>query len=184
MRPATLAGVRWIVLIVLGAAAVGVLEANRVLVAPALLAVQGLGSYLLVQMAEHRRAGGEADLAAADRAALLLSAGTAVLAVTLALLTPIVGPVLLGAGVPADPWLVLGWGTMAVGVAWTMPYTSLAAVHGQAHRVVWIRVGDATLSLAAVAAVLVAGGALVWVPYVLGAAALVGAAFQRWSLRR
>lgn len=184
VRPGTLAGVRWLILVVLGAAAVGVLEANRVLVAPALLAVQGLGSYLLVQMSEHRRGGGEADVARADRAAVLLASGTTVLAVLLALATPLLGPLLLGPDVPADPWLVLGWGTMAIGVAWTMPYTSLAAVHGKAHRVVWIRLGDASVSLVLVAVLLGVGGNVVWVPYLLGAAALAGAAVQRWSLTR
>ncbi len=186
IRPGTLAVIRWLVLVVAGAAAVGSLEANRVLVAPALLAVQGLGSFLLVHMAEERRAGGSGDLGKADRIAGLLGGGTVAMALLLTAATPWISPLLLGPEVPVDPLMVLGWGTMAIGVALTLPYSSLAAVHGGAHRVVLIRAIDAAFSIALAWWLLAAWGdaGVPLVPFALGLAALVGAVVQRWTLRR
>jgi O-antigen/teichoic acid export membrane protein len=172
LRPGLLTAMRLLVGVAAGLAAVGLLEAARVYVAPALLAVSGLTSFLFVRYAKDRDHPLAAVLHRADLTVGALVAGTVVLgAVGLALL-PWLGPLLFG--VHPDAAVVVGWLAFTVAVAATTPYGSLAAVHGGQRRVFSIRLGDSLLSLAGVAVLLLAGASPGWAPYVLAGGALLG----------
>lgn len=172
LRPGLLTAMRLLVGVAAGLAAVGLLEAARVYVAPALLAVSGLTSFLFVRYARDRDHPLSAVLRRADLTVGVLVAGTVVIgAIGLALL-PWLGPLLFG--VDPDAGVVVGWLAFTVAVAATTPYGSLAAVHGGQRRVFAIRLGDSLLSLAGVALVLLAGTSPGWVPYVLAGGALLG----------
>lgn len=180
IRPLTLTVARLLVVVVAGTAAVGALEAARVFTAPALLFVQGIGSFLLAVYAADRRAPIRVAVRKADRAMLGLLAASLVIGVAATALVGMFGSVITGGRYILDPVAVAGWAVFAGSVAAAMPYASLAAVRGRQAWVVGLRAVDAVLSVAAVAAAL-------WlldlrpsfVPFGVAAGAFIGAAFQR-----
>ena len=185
IRPATLTAARLLVAVAAGSAAVGQLEAARVFTAPALLFVQGVGSFLLATYAAERDAPAATAVRGADRAAgLLLLASVALGGAATVLAVPL-GAAVTGGRYPLDPVAVAGWAAVAAAVACVMPYASLAAVRGRQAAVVLLRLVDAALSVAAVVAVL-------WwlrtgwefVPFAVAAGALVGAVLQRFVVLR
>lgn len=185
VRPSTLTLARVLVAVVVGSAAVGQLEAARVYMAPALLLVQGTGSFLLASYAAGKRGPIAGALRRADLAtALLLGASLAMGAVATAL-TGVLGPLVSGNAYDIDPVAVAGWAVFAAAVAATMPYASLAAVRGRQSVVVGLRLCDAALSVGAAACV------LRWtdwgpsaVPFAIAAGAFVGAGLQRAAVAR
>jgi hypothetical protein len=172
LRPGLLTAMRLLVGVAAGLAVVGLLEAARVYVAPALLAVSGLTSFLFVRYARDRDHPLGAVLRRADLTVGALVAGTVVMGVIGVALLPWLGPLLFG--VHPDAGVVIGWLAFTVAVAATTPYGSLAAVHGGQRRVFAIRLGDSLLSLAGIAVVLLLGASPGWVPYVLAGGALLG----------
>lgn len=172
LRPALLTVVRLLVGAFAGLAAVGLLEAARVYVAPALLAVGGLTSFLFVRYAHDRGRPIRAIVRRADLTVLVLVAGTAVLGVIAVLLLPWLGPILFTVQPPTDA--VIGWLAFTAAVAATTPYGTLAAVHGGQRQVFGLRLADSLVSVAAVVALLLTAGTVVWVPVVLAAGALLG----------
>lgn len=180
IRPTTLTVARLLVVVVAGTAAVGALEAARVFTAPALLFVQGIGSFLLALYAADRRAPVRVAVRRADRAMLGLLAASLVIGAAATGLTGVFGSVITGSRYSLDPVAVAGWAVFAASVAAAMPYASLAAVRGRQAWVVGLRAVDAVLSISAVAAAL-------WlldlrpsfVPFGVAAGAFIGAAFQR-----
>lgn len=183
VRPTTLNLSRWLVLVAAGAVAVGQLEASRLLVAPAMLLVQGLGSYLFASYAADRAAQPAALLARADRAAVVMLGGSLLVTGVVVVALPLVAP-LLGADYRLPLGAVLGWGCYAGSCAAVLPYGSLAAVRGRQVAVLGIRVADAGLGLAAVVAlVLVLGVTPDATPWLLAGGSFVGGALCRRLLR-
>lgn len=178
LRPGVLTAMRLLVGAAAGLTAVGLIEAARVYVAPALLAVSGLTSFLFVRYAKDRERPLRELLGRADRTVLALLAGTVALGAVGVLLLPWLGPLLFG--VAPDAWVVVGWLAFTAAVAATTPYGSLAAVHGGQRRVFGLRLADSLLSLAAVAVLLLAGGQPGWAPLVLAGGALLGGAAIRF----
>jgi O-antigen/teichoic acid export membrane protein len=175
VRPTMLNGARWLVLLAAGSAALGELEAARVFVAPAMLLVQGVASYLFASYAADHDQQISVLLRRADHAAVTMLAGCSVLAVVAALAVAPLGPVLTGGGFDLAVTAVLGWGAYAASCAAVLPYGSLAAVRGAPGRVLALRVLDSTASLLAVAvAVLAVGMSASWVPWVLSAGSFLG----------
>ncbi len=154
VRPTTLNLTRWLVVVAAGTAAVGQLEASRLVVAPAMLLVQGLGSYLFASYAADRAAPASTLLARADRAALVMLLGALVVTLAVVVVLPLVGP-LLGSGYRLSLLAVLGWGCYAGSCAAVLPYGSLAAVRGRQAAVLGLRVADAALALVAVSTALI-----------------------------
>lgn len=169
--PARQWGARVIVAAAAGLAAVGTLEANRMLVAPVLLAVQGLGSAILVTYSREFRIDPSRLLRSADRDALVLFFG-AILAVGAILpAAPILGQLLLGSTELVDPRAIIGWGLVAVGIAASLPFATLTSVAGVPRTVVGIRLIDLVLSLVGVWALMATTDprqSYVWAPAVLG----------------
>jgi O-antigen/teichoic acid export membrane protein len=175
VRPTTLNAARWVVLLAAGHAAVGELEAARVFVAPAMLLVQGVASYLFASYAADRDQPVPVLLRRADRAAVTMLAGCSLMAVAAAVTAPLLGPILTGGRFDLSVLAVLGWGAYAASCAAVLPYGSLAAVRGAPARVLALRVVDSTVAVLATAlAVLAMGMPFSWVPWVLSAGSFLG----------
>jgi O-antigen/teichoic acid export membrane protein len=175
VRPTMLNGARWVVLLAAGHAAVGELEAARVFVAPAMLLVQGVASYLFASYAADRDQPVPVLLRRADRAAVTMLAGCSLLAVAAALAVPVLGPVLTGGRFELAVAAVVGWGVYAASCAAVLPYGSLAAVRGAPGKVLALRVLDSTVAvLVTLLAVLAMGMPWMWVPWVLAGGSFLG----------
>ncbi|TXK17734.1 hypothetical protein [Homoserinibacter sp. GY 40078] len=172
LRPGLLTVVRLSVGAAAGLAAVGLLEAARTYVAPALLAVGGLTSFLFVRYAHDRGTAIRATLRRADLTVVALVGGTVLLGVIALALLPWAGPLLFAVEPPTGA--VIGWLAFTAAVAATTPYGSLAAVHGRQRRVFLLRLTDTVISAIAVIVLLVLGGDPVLVPVVLAGGALLG----------
>jgi O-antigen/teichoic acid export membrane protein len=180
IRPSTLTAARALVAIAAGSAAVGQLEAARVYMAPALLFVQGIGSFLLVVYAADRDTSTAQALRKADRAVLALLGASLVMGVAATALVGRFGRLVSGADYDIDPLATAGWAAFAASVAAGMPYASLAAVRGRQAWVMLLRLVDALLSVGAVAGALwLLGGLPATVPFAVAGGAFLGAVFQR-----
>lgn len=164
VRPTMLNVVRWTVLAVAGAAAVGELEAARVYVAPAMLVVQGFGSYLLSSYAASSDHTIRSLLARADRAAAIMLGATLGASLLSVLALPLLGPMITGGSFDLDVVAVIGWAFYAGSCAAVLPYGSLAAVRGRPGRVFGIRVTDSVLSIGLLVVALQLGTSTQWAP--------------------
>ncbi len=182
LRPGLLTGVRSLVGVAAGLAAVGLLETARVYVAPALLLIGGLSSFLFVAFARDRDGPLAPRRRRADRAVLVLLSATGVMSLVGLALLPWAGPLLFG--VQPDVVSVLGWLAYAASVAAVTPYGSLAATRGRQARVFAIRASDTVAGLAGVAVLLVAGGPPAVAPLVLAATSLAGGLGIRFLVLR
>lgn len=181
VRPTALNLARWLVLLAAGQAAVGELESARVIVAPAMLLVQGLGSYLFSSYAADRHHGATVLLQRADRGAVVMLIGALMVGSVVALTLPVLGELLTDGRYQLTALAVLGWSCYAASCAAVLPYGTLAAVGGQQRLVLAIRVVDSVVSLALVALVVwLLGAQFGWAPWLLSTGSFVGG----WFLRR
>jgi O-antigen/teichoic acid export membrane protein len=183
--PLVLTLTRLLVTATVGIAALGQLEAARILVAPALLAVQGLGSYLLSSYVRDKSVGLPVLVKRAGRAAAGMIGAALLLGGALVLAAPAVAPLIIGPDVRIDRLAVAGWAFYVAGSASCQPFASLAAAQGRPAAVFLCRSIDAVTALAVVAALLMplALGASV-VPFALGAGLFLGGALVRLAVLR
>lgn len=183
VRPTALNAARWLVLVAAGTAAVGQLEVARVFVAPAMLLVQGLGSYLFASYAADRDLGVAQLRGRADRAAAAMVGGAVVVGAAAAVSVPVLGHLLSAGAFEVSPLAALGWACYAASCAAVMPYGSLAAVRGRQLAVLVVRLVDAALSLLLVAFfLLVVGVDPALVPWLLSVGSFVGGVLCRQVL--
>ncbi len=174
LRPAVLQTLRVIVVVVAGRTAYASLEAARLYVAPALLAVNGIGSFLLSTFAVRTGALRRSALWRADGAASMLMAASALLTGAMVVLARI-NPRLVSGNVPVSTAAVAAWGIYTACVAVSMPYGSLAAVRGRQFPVLMIRIADSVSSIAFLCAgLLPALVAIDQAPTLVAAGSLVG----------
>jgi O-antigen/teichoic acid export membrane protein len=180
VKPGVLTVMRTLVILVLGAAAYGPLEAARVYTAPLLVLVTGVSSFLLPSFAADRDRPARELLRQADRAAVRLALAVGGLGVAAVLAVPLAGPWITGGtfGVPAGA--VAGWVLYTVSSATLMPYAALAAVLREQRRLLLLRSLE-FLSLAAVAAVVLMAPEL---PALVPAALALGPAVTALAVRR
>ncbi len=180
VRPSMLAGSRFLLLATAGAAVLGQVEAARVYLAPAMLVVQGAGSYLLASYARESDAPLRQLLRRADRTSATLLASSLLIGLVAALLAPTLGPVITDSQFDLPLPSVVGWAVYSASIAAVMPYASLAAVRGVQTRVVTLRMLDSMLSL-----LLLLVGLLVldipgsWAPWLISVGSFVGGVLCR-----
>jgi O-antigen/teichoic acid export membrane protein len=172
LRPGLLTVLRLAVAAFAGLAAVGLLEAARVYVAPAMLVIGGLSSYLFVGYARDRDVAVGVRLRRADRAVGWLLAITVALGIVALLLLGWAGPLLFGT--PLDAIAVAGWLAYAASVAAVTPYGTLAAVVGKQSLVFGIRAGDTLVAAATLIVALWAGVEPRLLPLLLAVVSVLG----------
>ncbi|MCU1557979.1 MAG: hypothetical protein JWN09_1974 [Microbacteriaceae bacterium] len=172
LRPALLTIVRTLVTVFLGLAATGLLETARVYVAPAMLVISGLTSFLFVSYARDRTAKVGDQLPKADRAVGALLAITVLMGLVLVLALSLLGPALFG----TTPQLtaVIGWLAYTASVSAVTPYGALAAVGGRQMLVFTIRLADTLLSAVAVVVMLALGADAAYAPVALAIGSIAG----------
>jgi O-antigen/teichoic acid export membrane protein len=180
IRPSTLAAARFLLTIAVGQALFGQLEAARVYMAPALLVVGGLGSYLFSSYALKKTSTVSALIRRADRAAGAMLIVTLAMAGLATIASPWAGSLVTGSSFSMVPLAVFGWGVYAASSAAVMPYASLAAIRGRQRVVMLVRTTDAVLSLAVLCLLIFPGQMEIsWAPYELAAGSFLGAALIR-----
>jgi O-antigen/teichoic acid export membrane protein len=180
IRPGLLTLLRILVVAVAGAAAYGPLEAARVLTAPTLVLVAGLGSFLLPHfVALQREKPPATTLRTADRVALGLVVAVAGIGALICGLLPWIGPLLSGGRYEVPIGAVAGWAAYAAAGAVLLPYSALATVHRRHRRVLALRCTEfGALAVVLVLVQTVDGGEL-WAPLALAVGPLLAAAAVR-----
>ncbi|MGC3953802.1 MAG: hypothetical protein QM804_06050 [Propionicimonas sp.] len=176
---------RTLVTVAVSAAALGEVEAARILVAPLTLLVQGFGSYLLSSYAKDRDLGPRKLRERAWKASATMMAGALVVGLVIVLLTPVVGPLVSGPAFAIDPVVVAGWMCYVIGMASLQPFGSLGAVLGQQGRLLLCRVFDVVAALATLFVLVVVFQLPATVmPFVLAAGLMVGGITIRYFVLR
>lgn len=182
LRPSMLTGVRVIVTVVVSLAVFGELEAARLYVAPAMLVVGGVASYLFVSYARDRTTPLGSLRRRADRTVVVLSAATLALGVVATALVPLLGELFTDDANELDQITVFGWSAYAAATAAVTPFGSLAAVRGRQAAVLAIRAVESLASILLVLFVVTSGGSVVLVPFVLAVVAGVSGLAMRLLL--
>jgi O-antigen/teichoic acid export membrane protein len=172
LRPALLTAVRTLVTLFLGLAATGLLETARVYVAPAMLVISGLTSFLFVSYARDKTAKVSDQLPRADRAVGALLGVTLLMGIALVVALPLLGHLLFGT--TPQYAAVLGWLAYTASVSAVTPYGALAAVGGRQALVFAIRLADTVLSAVAVVVMLALGSAAAYAPVALAIGSIAG----------
>ncbi|HEV7977710.1 hypothetical protein [Amycolatopsis sp.] len=177
LRPLALLLSRLLVANLVSLAAVGLLEAGRLVVAPLQVIINGAGSFLLAGFAAGERSGDGSTKTLANRAALMLVGVTVVGGALMALFARPLGKLMTGTEV--EPMLLLGWvaylGVWAAG----LPYVTEVVARKLSRAVFVTRLIDSVAGLALVAAALSAGLSLTWVPWLMA----LGGLYSFWRLR-
>jgi O-antigen/teichoic acid export membrane protein len=172
LRPGLLTVIRTMVTIFIGLAATGLLETARVYVAPAMLVITGLASFLFVSYARDKNAKVSVQLPKADRAVLAMLGITVAMGVVLLAFLPLLGPLLFG----TTPQLaaVVGWLLYTASVSAVTPYGALAAVGGRQSLVFAFRLSDTIVSGISVLILLALGGPPELAPIVMCVGSIAG----------
>jgi len=184
LRPTMLAVIRVVVSVAVSLAAYGALEAARVYVAPAMLAVAGISSFFFASYArDHARPLHELRRRA-DTTVIGLALSASAVGLVATALVPVLGPLLVTGDDELNRLAVLGWAAYAAGTATVTPYGSLAAVRGQQAAVLGFCAAESVLSVVACAVLLALGMSPFAVPLVLAALSVVGGCAMRNVLLR
>jgi hypothetical protein len=145
LRPLQLLVARVILQQLVSLAAVGAVEAGRLVVAPIQTTINGAGSFLLSTSAEAQRRPGSAPRRMAERAAALLVVVTVVGGALAAALAHPLGRLM--AGTVVSPWLVLGW--VAYLALWGagLGFVTEAVTRKLTRPVFWIRLVDSVVGV-------------------------------------
>jgi O-antigen/teichoic acid export membrane protein len=180
LAPLYLTASRIVVLGAAGAVALGEVEAARVLGAPALLVVQGLGSHLLSTYARDRSVPLVDLRRRARRASIEMGAAAALIGAVLAALVPLIAPVAVGREIDVDVVTVIGWAVFAVATATMQPFTSLAVARGRQRAVLAVHCLDVAVGVGALAlALLLLSAPVALTPYILALGPVLGGVVVR-----
>ncbi|WP_131106062.1 lipopolysaccharide biosynthesis protein [Ornithinimicrobium sufpigmenti] len=185
VRPTMLAGVRVGVIAIVSLAAAGELEAARIYMAPAMVVVGGVSSFLFASYAaEPRETSHRAQLRRVDRNVGLLVAFVVILCLLAILGMPWLAPLLTDGEYELSAVAVVGWAVFAAAVAMSTPYGQMAAVRGHHVSVFAIRCVDALTSLTALLVLLHLGMSVSFAPLVLAVGSVAAGMMMRWVLVR
>lgn len=171
IRPGAQFATRLLVLAAVGPAALGRLEAARLLTQPLVVFSNGFSSYLLPRFA--RAEGRGLDRAALARPVALLAASTGAYGAVAVVFNDQISGLLTGGGFPVERVAVLGWFLFTLVYVAALPATVLLVADRQSRRVFYVRFADSALGLLAVAVLVQVAPASV-VPLGLTFGALVG----------
>ena len=178
IRPSALFLMRAIIAASFSTAALGRLEAARLLLAPVLVVVNGAGFVLLPTYTDRVRQG-TLDVRKVRNAMVALGAlGVAAGAAAL-LAAGWVGPLVTGGSFEVAPLAVLSWTLLVAGFGAGIPAGLAVVASGHPRRTFLVRAADSTVGLLGVA-LIVAAGAPELAPAGLAVGTFVGAA---WLLR-
>ncbi|MGB7880431.1 MAG: O-antigen ligase family protein [Ilumatobacteraceae bacterium] len=182
LRPGTMAIVRAVVAATAGFAALGELEAARLLIAPVLTIVNGAGVYLLPTYANQVRR--LAPFRPTIRRAMLVVAALAgAYGVLAMLLRDLLVDLLTNGDTVVSAGAVVSWITFSVAFGVGVPAGSAMVALGHSRRTFAIRAVDAAIGVTA-ASLLAVAGFVAAVPAGLAAGAFVGAALLVRALHR
>lgn len=184
INPSVLTGVRTLIVVAAGSVALGEVEAARVFVAPAVLVVQGLGSYLLASYVRDKDAPLSALVARATTASIRLAFGVLLIGVLAALAVPFLGHLVTGDTFAASPMGVFGWAVYAAASATIQPFASLAAARGRQRAVFGIRVLDSGLGIVVLVIGLGLGLPVLTTPFALAIGLVCGGILIRTLVLR
>jgi O-antigen ligase len=174
LRPASLAVVRVVVAATASLAALGQLEAARLVIAPILTLVGGAGVYLLPTYADQARRG--VSLRPRLRDAMVIVGAIAVVYGVVALAgRQVIVEALTGGTAEVTTTAVAGWLAFALAFGLGLPAGSAMVALGRSRRTFTIRAIDAFVGVA-VASLLAVAGAVQAVPFGLALGAFVGVA--------
>ncbi|MEA4945871.1 MAG: hypothetical protein VB080_15730 [Propionicimonas sp.] len=162
-----------------GGAALGMVEGARIFVAPVLLTVQGLGSYLLSSYVRDSELGIAALRRRARQTSLMMMSGALLLGVAIVAAAPYLGHLISGPSFQIQRLTVIGWVVYVMATASFQPFASLAAVKGGQRRVFGCRVIDASFAIAVLTAMLASGVSPDWTPFALAAGLFFGGLLVR-----
>jgi O-antigen/teichoic acid export membrane protein len=179
VNPGVFTAMRVLVVAAAGSAALGQLEAARIYVAPAILSIQGIGSYLLASYARDHTLPLRSLVSRASRSSTALAGGALLLGAVLWAGAPHVGPWVTGGSFDLPPAAVLGWAVYAASTATLQPFVSLAAARGRQRAALVVRLVDASVSLASLGLLLLLGLPFVATPFILALGPLTGGLIAR-----
>lgn len=185
VAPLVLTAMRIVVAVAAGRVALGELELARIYVAPVLLSVQGLGSYLLSTYVRDQNLGVLPLVRRARRSSLALMGGALVFGALIVLIAPQIAPYLTGPNVALDRLALAGWVTYVAASGSLQPFASLAAARGRPAQVLRYRLVDA-VAVVVVLTVLLGYLAISasWTPFVLAAGLFLGGVLVRQLVLR
>jgi hypothetical protein len=179
IAPLVLTAMRVAVTAAAGGAALGRLELARIYVAPALLSVQGLGSYLLSTYVRDKGLALPVLTRRAWRASLGMVAGALIIGAVIVGVAPLVSGVVSGPNVPLDLLAVAGWVLYVAASGSLQPFASLAAARGRPSHVLRCRLVDAILVVTLIPLLLGLGLSVSWTPFILAAGLVLGGILVR-----
>lgn len=179
VAPAVLTAMRVIVTGLAGAAALGQIELARIYVAPALLAVQGLGSYLLSTWVRDKELPLSTLVRRAWHAALAMIGAAVLVGAAVTVFVSSLATLVTGPGVTVDRITVIGWVLYVAASASCQPFASLAAARGKPAHVLRCRLVDALFALSLLFVLLSTGVSPAWTPFVLAGGLFLGGVLVR-----
>ncbi|RFS84685.1 hypothetical protein D0T12_14185 [Actinomadura spongiicola] len=185
LRPGSLLLARVLIAAFASTAVLAGIEAARLLLAPALTVVNGVGGFLLPKFAEAERAGRPMRARRAVRVCAPMALVALLMSVAGILLVDWLGPVVTGGEFRIDRVAVVGWGVYAVCFACTLPFASLATARKLSRSVFLVRGVESAGGLVVLLALMIIDpGHAALAPYCLGAGGLVSAVLLWRMLRR
>ena len=175
---------RTMVVAAAGLAALGTLEASRVFVAPAVLAVQGFGSYLLTSYVRDRHLPLTTLIRRANHAAVALATVTLAFGALAAAAVPWLGHLVSGPRFAVSQGAVLAWTVYSAAVATLAPVASLGAALRRQRAVFGLRVVDSSVAAGLVALVCVRDLPAELMPAALAIGPLLGGLLVRRIILR
>ncbi|KAA9376443.1 hypothetical protein F5972_23815 [Microbispora cellulosiformans] len=164
LRPTTLLLARIAIAALVSSTALAATEAARLLLAPTLTLINGVGGFLLPRMVRLREAGHPLRARLALTASVALTSVSAVSALVAVLLTGPLEHLITAGRFDVDPVTVAGWGAYCVSIAATMPVSLLATAYRHSRLVFEVRLIESVIGLAVLAVM------LVWRPDLFGLA--------------
>lgn len=177
--PSGLTLCRLVVVATVGSAALGEVEAARIFTAPAMLAVQGFGSYLLSSYARDKTLPVAVLRRRAVKASLLMATMALVMGACITVLLPWLGDLVTGGSFAISSVAVMGWAILAAATASLQPFSSLAVARGRQRAVFGIRVIDVVTGLGILGITLTISPNATATPYAIAAGVLIGGILVR-----